>query len=273
MEKYNKGASLDINQLKSDILAELIRQWAEGSSELEKLLWDCYNSKVKTCGCDAGDHHSAYLEFLVEGSSTENIQKLITCSQQFETCDVILNFAGNPCSGPDWYLPSISLSPVRNRQASEFFSRLSKSLNNNSVCTNGFVHILDLYSALKDKESGLTIRFSKRSNSYTMYIQCFQNKRNWQYFTDLFEGAGFEKISFSSDIPYIEFRHEVEGAKEFDIEVKKLLEVLNNWSLDLPNEITDDMSFSSKALVMRRKLGNDQDGTEKFNKWIKRCLS
>lgn len=266
--RWNNGSSIAIADLNEIELKEAMKEWAEGNKELEELLWECHHNGVVTTGSHVGEY-SAYVQFLIEDSS-EKIKNILCAAWNFDNVKVTLDFEGNPFSGPDWYKSTISISPKRGCEASKLFACLTESLNNPEVmcCSNPFVHSYAIYHFLDGKESDLTFNFEKEDNKFSISIVCFGNTRNWNNFSEIFVTARMSEER-KEEKGLIRWSYQTKDEEEFNSIIINLLETLKiKWNLSLPNEINNDMTLTSSALVMRRKFGTDQEGIKRFNEWL-----
>lgn len=269
--KWNRGNSIPIDSLTFEELEEAIHEWAEGSTILEELLWLCYEKSVYTTGCDAGDHHFAYIDFDFTKGSTENLQKLLNAAFKMRRCNIMVKYYGNPRSGLGWCEPTIGLSPIKKEDVRTFFKQLCKALKRKHGAEPSELskHFLDIARFLEDKESGLCVRF-ERNGGYQFYMDSFMNSRNWDYYTQLFESAGLKVMHHRDpNAPVLAWGIRTEKEHEMTTALEKVYEVMkNNWTLELPDKLTSDMGFNSMAMVMRRQFGTDEAGTAKLKEWV-----
>lgn len=267
---WNRGYSIPVSDLSKFQLIRAIHEWAEGNRELEKLLWWCHRNGVLTSGCDAGDHHFPYIDFQVEGSSIQNLKRILVATENLDDeATIFLMFVSNPYSGPNWYKPTLAIFPSNKN----FFKDINKSLKKTKIVENGFVNILQLHDFLKDKECGLDITFEKTSSSeYSLSFRSYMNERNWQYYTDLFCEAGLTKIAPSEkDSRVMEWNAKCSSKEDFDFLVNRIMEVLSTkWTLGLLNPTMDDMDFKSIALYMHRLFENHPKGDLIMKEWLRR---
>lgn len=73
--KYNNGSSMPISGLSKDELKVAMKEWAEGSKTLEKLLWNCYNNGIETGGCHIKNRF-AYIDIYGDSCSNEGKEKI-----------------------------------------------------------------------------------------------------------------------------------------------------------------------------------------------------
>ena len=129
--KWNYGCSIPILALSEAERKEAIHEWAEGNDSLERLLWNCYENKVVTNGCCAGEHHRPYVDFLIEESSRDALKQILDAADNRSNYKAIfLMSGGNPYSGPDWYKPILGISPCKERKS--FFDDLNSYSENSN---------------------------------------------------------------------------------------------------------------------------------------------
>ena len=269
--KWNRGNSIPIDSLTFDELEEAIHEWAEGSEILEELLWLCYEKSVYTTGCDAGDHHFAYIDFDITKGNTKNLQKLINAALKMRRCSILVKFEGNPRSGPDWCVPTLGLFPLKKGDVKSFFKLLCKSLKRKRGAEPREIskQFLNIVNFLEDKETGLSVRL-ERNGGYRFILDSFMNSRNWDYFTEIFESAGLEVMHHSDPkAPVLAWGITVEKEHEMVAVLSRVYEVMkNNWTLEIPDKLTPDMDFNCMAIFMRRQFGTDEEGIAKLKEWV-----
>ncbi len=269
--RWNCGKSIPIDELSEAELKVAIPEWAEGNSTLEELLWLCHKKGVETVGCDAGDHHFAYIDVALK-SNRDNLCKLLNVAVNSNRCSLMISFSGNPRSGPTWYEPHISIFPNTREDAEIVFAELSTGLRlpwgkKPMEITKQLLNIADF---LEDKESGLIVRlFNGETNMFA--IECFGNSRNWEYFTQLFEAAGLHTmVNKKPNLSLKAWGIKTRNVFEMALAMRSVYEHLRlKWNLPLPEEFTEDMDFNSMALMMRRKFGTDEIGVEQLNEWVR----
>lgn len=271
--KWNRGNSIPISSLNDWELMEAIHEWSEGNIHLENLLWNCYNNRVYTGGCDAGEHHFGYVDFYIEDSERSALKRILKGIQKFGGASIFLLMHANPYSGPDWHKAVISVTPAKNKDVNDLFDAISAALldESDTEIHGGFTVILDFYDFLKEKEAGLDIRMNINHGKYKFLLESFGNKRNWEHFSNLFEMIGFKKDeNVKSDAPFMAWGFKCNEESEFTSLALEGLEVIKkNWTLKTPKAITEDMPFNYKARIMRRKFGTTKRGERKLQKWLK----
>lgn len=269
--KWNCGKSIPIGGLSEAELKVAIPEWAEGNKTLEELLWLCHKKGVETVGCDAGDHHFAYLDVALK-SDRDNLCKLLNAAVNMKRSTLMFSFNGNPRSGPNWHEAHISISPHPNDDASAFFAELCTALKKpwGKKPAEAVKQLLNIADFFEDKESSFTIRLYK-SETNMFAIECWGNSRNWEYFTELFEAAGLHTMTNKKpNIPLKAWGIKTKNVFELSCALRSVYEnVRLKWNLPLPEKFTEDMDFNSMALLMRRKFGTDEAGVAKLNEWVR----
>ncbi|MBQ9279700.1 MAG: hypothetical protein IJ215_01445 [Clostridia bacterium] len=271
MSIYNHGSSIPISSLTETQLKMAMTEWAEGNPHMERLLWNCYHHGVKTSGCCA---HRPYIGVRIEGSSLENLKKVINVAETYGNTSLVLFLsAANPCSGPNWYREDITISPLKGVDRNDFLDELANALEkeNDDSTENGFVHVIEFFYFLKEKDSDIIVRMTVEDTfRYTLELDYAKCRRNVDYYSVLFPKAGLiDSVYYPPDCPYAAWQLECTSASEFDKAIKKCLNLLkSNWKLKVRDEITSDMSFSAKAQLMRRKFGTTPEGIQMLNDWI-----
>lgn len=274
--KWNRGKSIPVSSLDDVSLREAIHEWAEGSQALEELLLICNKNGWETSGCDAGNHgHPPYLDFDLE-NNFQKLEKIISAVWNFENgSNIRILFGGNPKSGPDWYKTVVDFSPTKKKDAELFWQTLVNvvSSENYQPLTNACKYLLKIVEFLADKESGFSLLLSngKTADAYTLDISLSANMYNWKYYTEIFESVGF-KTKKNTTGPMRIFWY-ISATNEEDIEevLKKTLDIfIQKWSLELPNEVSEEMNFTTMAMVMRRKYGTDENGRKRLAEWIEK---
>lgn len=270
--KWNCGKSIPIDGLSEAELKVAIPEWAEGNQTLEELLWLCHKKGVETVGCDAGDHHFAYIDVALK-SDRDNLCKLLNAAINMKRCGLMFSFNGNPRSGSNWYETHISIFPNKKEDTQPVFTELCTALKKpwGKKPSEVSKQLLNITDFLEDKESGLGLRLYERPEGYLFAIECWGNQRNWTYFTELFVGAGLHEMhNKKPDVPVKAWGIKTKNVFELSCALRSVYEHMRlKWKLSLPEEFTEDMSFNDMALMMRRKFGTDEAGVEKLNEWVR----
>ena len=272
MNKWNCGKTIPIGRLSSDELNVAIHEWAEGNETLEELLWLCHKKGVETTGCDAGDHHFAYIDIALR-SDRESLCKVLNAAVNLKRCSLLFSFSGNPRSGPLWYEPHIGIFPNRREDVQPVYEELCTALKKPwgkkpSKVTEQLLNIADF---LKDKEAGLSVRLYERQEGYLFAVECLGNSRNWNYFSELFVAAGLHIMENKKpNLPLQAWGIKTKNVFELSCALRSVYETMRlKWNLPLPEKFTEDMDFNSMALMMRRKFGTDEIGEEQLNEWVR----
>ena len=269
-QKWNTGASVPIHSLTHNELKEAIHEWAEGSEELERLLWTCYTKGLETGGCHIGKYNN-YLEFYINATSTEQLKRVLSTAESYGFAETFMMFGGNPLSGPNWYRTSISVDCLIPEKVDEFYARLNRTLideeaNNSARC---FGLMLEFAEFFEDKLADINFRMKVRNHTlYEFFIEKYKGRHNWAYLDELFSSFGMLQKK-AEDAPFVWWYFKGESEKDFYDTVKNILEgIRSKWSVETPTEIVDDKDFNFNALLMQKKFGTTPEGVKKMNDWI-----
>lgn len=150
---------------------------------------------MKTSGCHAGA--GPFISFKYQ----ENIDKtvgLLNITQNVVSSQIhIMADGGNPFSGPDWFLPtlSIGIDTEYKDEADKYFDALNKKLEETE--NNKESHpLLYLMKFFIDKESGLIFRFKhKQDNTFIFYIETLLiSDDRYKYYNNLFTKLGLKEV-------------------------------------------------------------------------------
>lgn len=274
-KSYNRMESIPIDSITSEKeLKRAINDWAEGSRPLKNLLWACYENNVKTSGCHSGHGRGLpYIDFDPDGSNREKLVQVLSTAHNFGNSQIFIMFNGNPYSGPDWYKTVIDTFPLIIKDARKFLVELTKAVSSEEKTIDiAIENLLNICDFLKDKDSPLHFRIIvSDEEKYYVYVECCNNNRDWDYYGKLFEKAG---MTYDEEKPEfkdwrITWKVVANSKNEFAEVLQRIHQtMMENWDLELPEEITEDMDMKAKALVMRRKFGTNREGIEKLNEWL-----
>jgi len=266
MSKYNNIKLIPIESIPKKEITKAIKEWSEGDKSMERLLWACYNEKIKTCGCHAGSR--PYIEFKYQDNIKKIIPLIEVTQEQLDSQILIMLDGGNPFSGPEWYIPSIGfgLKTEYKDEADIYFDKLTESLEDESNNKKHF--LIELLKFFLEKETSLTLRFiHQKDNKYTFYIESKSiTEERYKYYNNLFTRAGLEEgINKNEDMPNSHY-WKIESNEISDI-INKLNSITeyitNNFSYDIPKSEDEAISLSSLALYKKRILSE-----EEFNDWL-----
>ena len=266
--KWNNKSSISIESLTEKELKEAISEWAEGSPQLEALLWNCHNKGIETCGCDAGGHHFPYLDVSLTKSS-DNIKKLIRGAFNFGNSCIGYRRVVNPFSGPNWHMPVFDFSPIGNCDASSFFEKLNTALEENAERVNDYYDVfLSLFNFFNTKEYAISIWLQVVDGvKFCINFCCDGNKDYWKYFEEIFEKTTFTLTRRNEN--WSTWSYASCNFEEIMFAVKKLYELFKQSEAlfeELPYD--EELHFFSRALIMRKKFGTDKRGIELMNEWL-----
>lgn len=269
--KWNRIESIPVSSLSEDELKQAIKEWSDGSKQLESLLWTCYKNGIKTSGCHTGKHANfVYLSINLEGNTPRDILKcMLSEVEKFGNAQVNLHFGGNPISGPEWYKTSIFISSRYALQADRLWENLDKAITEKHsdkqyIC---FSRILDFHDFLQDKDCGLTCRMY--ISAYHMYEIKFDDsgpESTTEYFSAFFDKLGFKTEKNSSKKFWVFRTSDKSVFKDMLDKIGEAFE--KEYSLEKPTEITQGMTFAYRAYLMQKKLGYTPEAIKKMNDWI-----
>lgn len=267
MSKYNHSNSIPVDSIPNYEIAQAIKEWAEGDEAMEKLLWTCYDKNIKTDGCHAGA--GPYIDFNYQ-DKIEELSKLIDTTQKIKGSQVMISVdGGNPFSGPEWYLPYISLGfdTEYKEEADICFDKLTECLEKESKKKNKHL-LLKLLEFFIDKESGLVFRFKHtEEDKYEFYIEAtFISDNRYKVYNDIFIKAGLIEDTSKERQNMHYWKIESNNLKEISSQIESITEYLiNNYSVEPPTSKKEFLSFNHYARFMKRKMTK-----EKFEKWLKK---
>lgn len=273
MSKYNRMASIPIRGVPEQELPIAIREWAEGNSYMENLLWACYNNGIETDGCHADEF--PYIGFYLD-SKKEEVLKLLNTSQNIKGASFfVMPDGGNPLSGPDWNRPELSLwfEAQEKREIDSILEKLTLALTSNKEKVNTdndlFSQLLDLAHFFANKESGLDFfAFHNQDDSYSFIMRA--EKPNFEYYNSLLQNAGLQLVETPEDWWCNEWSMESNDAQALAQKVKTCIaSIIQNYSLERPTEISEEMSFNTMARIKKREFGDSLEGQQKFAKWAR----
>lgn len=271
--RWNHMQSIPMPEISENEISEAIHEFSEGCDSLEKLLLDCKANGVETSGCHFG--HGSYLDIRPDSGQKKIAQMLAKTLKIPKTQILITPNAGNPFSGQDWYRATIGFQSQTNIAERDiyFFQELSKALKLEYSCSPILLEtaktLLELCNFLKDKESELNIRITHHyGESFAITLETWKTKLNVTYYKKLFNKVGLK--------PYTKENWPIVLWETYPITDEELYnklslftqQLISKFSLPLPTEITEDMRFAAKAMVMRRKFGTEPTGIAKMNDWI-----
>lgn len=212
---WNRGASIPVSDLNESELKEAIHEWAEGCDSLEELLWLCHNNGLETNGCDAGNHHYAYIDFLLNDGS-EKLLKVLSAAWEYGKVNFYCQFSGNPRSGPNWNKTVINISPRKNADAIPLFDKLcsilkgEKPVTESELC-NAFLKVVKF---LDKKKPDVGIHLNRKSESlYHFYFKTFKNSRNVELYSELLCKVGYAEVR-NPNKPIVSWEVETSDEKE-----------------------------------------------------------
>lgn len=270
MSKYNRMASIPISSLSERELPIAIREWAEGNAYMERLLWTCYNKGIETDGCHADAF--PYIAFLLD-SKNEGILKLLNTAQNIKgTSFLVMPDGGNPLSGPNWNRPILTLCFETQEKGKINFilEKLTLALISNQEeldTDNLFAQLLELAHFFANKESGLDFcALHNQDDSYSFIARA--EKLNFEYYNSLLQNAGLKLVETPENWWCNEWSMESNDVQALSQKIKTCIaSIMQNYSLEKPTEILEEMSFYAMARIKKREFGDSLEGQQKFKRW------
>lgn len=273
--KYNCSKSIPISSLSKEELKVAMKEWAEGSESLEKLLWNCYNNGIETGECHI-DNGFAYISLYGDSCSDEGkekIKKMASKIQEFNNSQIFLApNGGNPFSGPNWFRPFISFAIYDKtiEENDKVFEQMNDAINLKEPVNNKgqvFTEIYDFLDFFKDKDCGLVIRaIHTKTDKYTFAMEI---DKGYQNVSKIFTKAGYTLDKSTYDRPRKEWKIEVEDSEVLAEKIKYSKKIIfNEWDIEPLNEINENMSFNTAARIKRKQFGDTLLGRKRFDLWL-----
>lgn len=270
MSKWNNGASYSMDSIPEEEVLEAIEEWSEGSEILKRLLLECYKRKIDTFGCHYGP--GAYIDF--EG--TKSIGELKKMARNIGDLDKTQLLVMEEIANPRILIKqgstaSVSMGVLQDsREAGDtLFTRLSEGLELDCPPDIAMDRFFDFYEAFEGKESGLIFRLRKsKDEGYRFYIESREKNYGFSYCDELFTKAGLTRDVLEEDAPIVSWSVGSHDKAEFDQMMERAYDVIaKGWQLDVPTEISDEMSFMMKLRIMYKKLGGTTEGKQELYNW------
>ena len=265
-------ASIPISSLSDQELPIAIKEWAEGNLYLESLLWACYKNGIETNGCHAGAF--PYIGFYLD-SKKEEVLKLLNASQNIKgSLFMVRPDGGNPFSGPGWNRPYLTLcfEAGEKREVDSIFEKLTLALTSSKEELNidnvFFPQLLDLAIFFANKESGLDFSaLHNQDGSYSFIVRA--EKTNFEYYNSLLQNTGLQLEETPKDWWCNEWSMEGTEAQTLLQKIRPCIaSIIQNYSLEKPTNISDEMSFDVIARIKKREFGDSLEGQQKFSEWL-----
>ena len=137
MSKYNHINSIPIDSIPKEEIAQAIKEWAEGYSFLERLLWSCFINNLETNGCHVGKN--TYVGFVYDKDRINDLLVVLQAAIAHQDSQILIcPDGGNPLSGPDWYKSDITIgakTPIV-RKSRKFCNSITAAINNRRANNN-----------------------------------------------------------------------------------------------------------------------------------------
>jgi len=269
--------TIPVYSLTDEERKEAIHEWAEGNEYLEELLWNCYKNGIETSGCHYGQR--SYFDIRVNDEQNK-VKKMLYLARNIPKVQILVQMEGhNPKSGPDWYKPNLGFATFSVAEADQdiLFNTLNDALKNGDNISvpekDAFSTMVDIYDFFLDKGSSLMFRVRKdEEGKFKYYAELTGRKTTVPYCEELFTKAGMTR-NLETDSPFPEWSLEAADYEELTEKMTHFRDVvLSEWSLEAPQEITDDLTASEKALIKRREFGDSEEGQRKLIKYFESQL-
>ena len=277
MSKYNNGSSIPVESLSQEELKLAIKEWAEGNSDMEKLLWTFYNNGIKTTGCHVG--YGSYIALDYNPEQKDVIAKLIDMTLQIEGSQVLISpDGGNPYSGDDWYKPGINLGFDTNKEeeASSIFKLLDATINSEShTYDEACKSLIELVDFLVGKLSDLLIRIQHgRNGEYSISIEGkIKDENKALELNKILTQIGFTlSIPWEEDYARKSWDMNIKGFKELCGKIKEITQIIiENYSLPIPTleDDEDKLTLRTKAHLKRKQSLEETGDLKQFKQWLK----
>lgn len=266
MSKYNHTKSIPIKSISERRIKRAIHEWSEGDDSMERLLWACYERGIETSGCHAGSQ--PWIEFNYQ-EGVNRLACLMDVTQNIVGSQVLISVdGGNPFSGPEWDLSTISIGIDTEYQdeADIYFDNLIAALEKNLVEDSH--PMLDLLNFFVNKESGLLFRFRHdKNNKFVFYIESRRViDERYNYYNDLFTKAGFIEIENKNiDCKRHNWKIEDNNINSILNKLEKAKNIIiDNYLLEIETDENKIIDFILKTRFKKKNLTE-----KKFNKWLK----
>lgn len=272
MSKYNHMKGISFSELAEDEIEQAIWEWSQGNMHMERLLWACREHEIETMGCHPLG--MPYLELAVNNSH-DKIRRMLNAAQSIPYSSVVvMPDGGNPISGEKtWHRPALTITfnTTSRRKVNKSLDKLYEAIalgeEQEKTETGIFTHMLDFYDFFAERESGLHLyMINNESGIFQFSIISKGNGTDSTYFANLFRRA---RMRLDTELSDSGWSITDIDEKRFSERVKKAkTTIIEEYSLDLPQEIKPNMSLPIVARIMRRQFGDTPEGREKFSQWL-----
>lgn len=266
MSKFNNIKSIPIESISKEEIGIAIKEWSEGDSSLENLLWTCYNKGIKTDSCHAGKQ--SYISFSHDNDS-KILSNIVNIIHNIKGSQCFICMAGNPFSGPNWYLPTITIAfdtPYKD-ETDQYFDMIDELLKNNK---KDDIHpLFKFFNYFLKQETNFTFRIRHLENDKFDFLieHSLVSKERYEYYNNIFKSAGLTEYKH----PKVKIMHfwkiESNNLDEILLKVNIAAEYIanNSFKFEIPNNEEESLSFIEKALIMKKKLSKNE-----FEKWLQK---
>lgn len=278
MSKYNHIKSIPVDSIPEEEMTTAIKEWAEDNEAMERLLWNCYKNNIKTNGCHADGSPYLGISYYEDDENKNELAKLLMASLAFK--DSVILFSpdgGNPLSGDDWYLPTITLGMMdaSEQEANSFLNYAADSLEKDKANDNEdeilFSNLINMLDFMINKDSALSFRLNhKTDDKYIFSLEAAPiSDTVYLYFNQLFSQVGFEEVKGPDGVKRHNWKIECEDMKSLTEQIQKTANlIINNYSLEPPTSEEEIFNFNQLARFKKREFGDSLEGKEKMAEWL-----
>jgi hypothetical protein len=273
---WNDKSSIPIRNLTPEELKEAIHEWAEGSEELEELLWLCHDHKVVTLGCHVSKSgNGCYIEFDIEDADREYLKKIVYYTYLTGWGRLVLHFGANPRSGPDWYKPTISVSTSIPYPANRLFKNLIEVFRDGKKTDEKapFLKIFELYEVAKRKSIPLLIRLKNYDMAENIiYAEDHVYTSIDNPISEAFAQAGLKRFSQSKrdeglgplwyGMSY--------GDENLEKDLDTLIKCIENLQVNIDSSHLECLRNGYLLRAKRFEFPLDDEGDAQFMAWFKK---
>lgn len=267
--KYNHKESIPLDSIPKKELDQAIKEWSQGSKNMEKLIRKSIANGIETNGCHpwAGP----YLDFIFN-KNLDAEYKLISSALECEGAQMLFcPDGGNPLSGDNWDKPVVlvgSNSLKTEGEVTSFLDHLSDSFDKEGESNPFYNNLLSLMDWLVGKESRIKIRVTNNNDKYTMIFEFnFLNDDIVDYYKNFFNKTKLiRNNSFPEEINSYELSNSNQGVLN-----QALLEIKELFKNDF---VSPKSNFEEKGNMyvrnVRKTFGDTEEGISLFNNWFEK---
>lgn len=275
MSKYNNYKSIPVDSLSKEELSEAIHEWAEGSKALERLLLLCYHNNIKTVGSHIIDGNS-YLQFNYN-EEREKLERIFNTVIRQKNSDLFFNPGpGNPFSGPEWDLPTLSIGyyPLSEEEINRNYDVVSYNLLNEEKFKDNFVkQLFNFAEHCNNKNSNISFRLRNIDNNYIFTIESSPIlDEEFDRLNDAFTSSGLEEVELSREFVEDNRHHWKIEDSNLNLLIEKvnksISEIIKKDVVKAPTSEEEVLDFNRRAKFKKDNMRNTPIGEMEFDKWL-----